>query len=281
MATPTLALTFQDHIIRVAEFLGIVKYAADSDGNARKGVATVPTNEHDLDLCKRIVNDGWRRFYNSKPRWNWMRPRVSITFNPNGTTDGASEVIDGDDARYYMPDGFYGHVMGSFTYDGSGPLIGVRLSPSSDTHLRELYASNGTTTGIPTLVSFRPVTEKNDTRWEMYVWPKPHSNYTVIGTVRIYPNKLQSLEGRPNAGFEFDEAIKAACLYEAEIQRKDTNRGPKKEDWDDALLRAIQIDNQTAPRNLGYNGNGTLYAAKRGWYTGVDTYGGVTIDDPA
>jgi hypothetical protein len=274
MANPTLSLTFADHLIRVAEFLGIVEYDSDT------GVAIVPTDAHNLDVCKRLVNDGWRRFYNSQPKWNWMRPRFSIIFNPDGTTEGSSTVIDGDDARYYMPDGFYGHVIGQITYDGSNPQVGITLVPTTDSHIRQLYAANGNTTGIPSLSSFRPLNEKGKQQWEMVVWPRPAGAYTILGTIRIYPNKMTESTDRPNAGFEFDEAIQAACLYEAELQREDNSRGPKKDQWDDALVRAIRLDTRTAPRNLGYNGNGNTYAASRSWYRGVDSYGGVAIDDP-
>lgn len=275
MANPTLSLSFQDLIIRVAEFLGIPSYGDDTEG-----IAAVPTDVHDLEVCKRIVNDGWRRFYNAQAQWNWMRPRFSITFNPDGVTAGASEVVDGDTARYYMPDGFYGHVLGDIAYDGSGPQISVSLHHTSDSHIRQLYAANGETSGIPSLVSFRPITEKNTQRWEMYVWPKPAGDYTVIGLCRIYPNKLVELADRPNAGFEFDEAILAAGLYEAELQREASSGGVKRDQWERAILSAIRIDNRTAPRNLGYNGDGSVALVPRTWYTGVDAYGGVTIDDP-
>jgi hypothetical protein len=68
MADPTLSMTFGDLIMRVAEFLGVADYSG--------GAAAVPTDAHDLDLCKRYVNDGYRKFINANPRWQFLTPTL-------------------------------------------------------------------------------------------------------------------------------------------------------------------------------------------------------------
>ncbi|MFP3326267.1 hypothetical protein R0K05_24765, partial [Planococcus sp. SIMBA_160] len=46
----------------------------------------MPTDAHDLDRVKRIINDGWRDFAGSNPRWNWLPPTFTIQFDSAGST---------------------------------------------------------------------------------------------------------------------------------------------------------------------------------------------------
>jgi hypothetical protein len=116
MADPTLALTFADLIIRVAEYLGVAYYGEDGTQPAQ-----VPVNPHDLELCKRLVNDGYRRFINSHPkgRWNFLTPIITIQF------------VAGQ-AVYDLPAGFFGSVLVPWTYDPNGPhrVIGEVPEPT-------------------------------------------------------------------------------------------------------------------------------------------------------
>ncbi len=257
MAEPTLALTFQDLIIRVAECLGVASYA--------DGTAGVPTDAHDLEVCKRIVNDGWRRFYNSNPQWNWTNRTFSITFNPTAD-DNPSVQVDGEVWRYYMPDGFYGHMIGKMTYAENTGHLDIIEVPESHIRARRVSASYA---GYPIEYSIRPITDDPQRRWELIVWPDPASALTVTGRCRIYPNKLVELTDRPSAGPIFDEAIEAACKAEAERQREDSS-GLLESQWAEALTRAIAIDQKTAPSRLGDYGGGKETLGRV--YTGVDTY---------
>jgi len=75
MGDPTLALTFADMRIRVAEYLAIPYYGATGDG-----VAAAPSDAHDLDLVDRCINDGYRRFLSETPLWNFLVVPFSLTF---------------------------------------------------------------------------------------------------------------------------------------------------------------------------------------------------------
>ncbi len=95
---PTSALSFEDLILRVAREAGISYHG--SSGNER---AMIPIDEHDLDLCKTIVNDGIRMFVADAPPkgWRWMRRIMSVTLTATrvtGTADSASTttVVDSD-----------------------------------------------------------------------------------------------------------------------------------------------------------------------------------------
>ena len=259
MPEPTLAMDFQDFILEVAEYLGVANYDSTT--------AAIPTDAHDLDICKRIVNRGWRRFANSNPKWNWVRQTASITFDADGGTD---RVVDGDVGRYYMPDGFYGVVLDDWTY-GSDTGLNITMENLQESHIRARRAA-GQVTGYPSMYSLRPLVDDPKRRWEMLVWPLPVSDETVSAQILVYPNKLIELTDKPNAGYQFDEAILAAALAEAERSREDVS-GQKESEWAEAVVRAIAIDQATAPKRLGYNGDQSDGAGQSGrYYTGVDTY---------
>lgn len=264
MAEPTLRLTFNDLILRTAEFLGIALYGTDGDEAAQ-----IPTNVHDLELCKRLVNDGYRRFYNSHPSWNWTNQLFSITFDPAADTD---KVVDGDASRYYMPDGFYGQMLSPFTYAENTGYQEIYEAPE---HVIRARFAQSTVNGYPTEYALRPLHDDDKRRWEVVFWPRPHSDHVVTARCRIYPNKLLELADVPNAGLQFDEAILAACLAEAERQR-DNAVGVQAAHWTEVLTRAVATDQQTTTKNLGDYGGGNPRVPVR-FYDGVDGYhvGGV------
>ena len=272
---PTLAMSFDDMIIRVSEVLGVGYYGAAGDS-----AAAAPTDTHDLDMVKRIVNDGWRRFCTSHPRgWNWMTPNFALTFDSEGTT-GRTVESDSDQipraARYYMPHGFYGQFIDQFTYGPDGPRVDIELTDES--HIRSLYATSGSTTGDPVFCAVRPLPTSTGSaqpngRWEVIFYPTPSSDISVVARLRLWPNKLVNTTDRHAAGFQFDEAVLAACMAEAEQQR-DKTAGVMTARWAEALARAIVTDNATVPRTLGYCGGSKDYSVTRrnGWYNGVDSY---------
>ena len=96
MSLPTSTRTFEGLILRVAELAKIAYYG--SAGNER---AMIPINAHDLDLCKRAVNDAISMFISDSPPngWRWMRRTASVTLTGTritGTVDSgsATTVVD-------------------------------------------------------------------------------------------------------------------------------------------------------------------------------------------
>jgi len=82
---PTSALTFSDFLIEVAYKTGTAYY-----GSTGTGVAQVPIDPHDLDLCQRIVNKGIRMFINDGPPpngWSWIRPIAEMDVWPTISAD--------------------------------------------------------------------------------------------------------------------------------------------------------------------------------------------------
>lgn len=255
MSEPTLALKFEDFILRVAEHLGVASYAS--------GTAAVPTDAHDLEVCKRVVNDGYRRFFNSNPRWNWTNRAFTITFDSDAAGDA---VVNSEAWRYYMPDGFYGHLLGPITYAENTGHLELVEHPEAKIRAMRQYSE---TTGYPYYYAVRPLAGDDKRRWELIVYPTPESDLVVTGRCRIFPNKLTELTDTPNCGPQFDEALLAACLAEAERQKEDAST-IQEAHWAEALTRAIAIDQQSAPTRLGDYGGGSDRPGRA--YTGVDTY---------
>ncbi|GAG61239.1 unnamed protein product [marine sediment metagenome] len=83
MSEPTSALSYYDLILRVARETAIAYYG--STGNEP---AMIPVDAHDLDLCKKIVNDAIRMFIADAPPkgWRWMRRIMSVVLTATRVT---------------------------------------------------------------------------------------------------------------------------------------------------------------------------------------------------
>lgn len=266
---PTLALTFSEMCIRVAEYLGVAKYSG--------GAALIPTDAHDLDLCKRLVNDGYRKFFTAQPEWNWLQPIHAITFDPDGS---GSQCVDSTEWRYYMPEGFYGITTGKISYQEAKGQAGIEWTTEAE--IRRNYATAGDITGDPTLAAVRPIQVDDNLvggedipLWELIVYPKPGSADVITLTCKIFPNKMVVTSAEnPNCGIAHHETVLAAALACAELHR-DGAAGPKADEYDQSLIRSIAIDRRRAPQKLGYCGDGSDH--RRSWFTGVDGY--YDVDD--
>ena len=91
MSEPTSALSYYGLILRVAREAGIAYYGSGGDEPAM-----IPVDEHDLDLCKRIVNDAIRMFIADAPPkgWRWMRRIMSVTLTATRITGTADADTD-------------------------------------------------------------------------------------------------------------------------------------------------------------------------------------------
>ena len=87
---PTSALSMYDLVLRVAREAGIAFHGSSGSERAMPPV----DDEHNLDLCIRIVNDAIRMFIADAPQkgWRWMRRLMSVTVTAlriTGTADAA------------------------------------------------------------------------------------------------------------------------------------------------------------------------------------------------
>lgn len=260
MATPTLGLTFQDIILRVAEYLGVADYSG--------GAAAVPTDAHDLDMCKRLANDGYARFINDND-WTFLKGELTIT------PDGTNFTFD-------LPDDFQGELNGTFTYPTTGPV--AYMKEADEEVIRKLRAGRSVT-GYPSLFAIQPKPTVDETtttgRWQVVFWPTPvDSIATLTAKYRRFPNKLTNLTDRSIAGPQHDQSVKQCAISAAEIQRYG-QAGPQEELYKTLLASSLNNDMRHVPRSLGYNGDGSDEFVSRGRWPSranqVDTYNGISV----
>jgi hypothetical protein len=90
---PSSALAFQDLILEVVYKLGTASYGSDGSGTV-----AIPTDAHDLDQAKRIVNKAIRMFCNDGPKpngWSWLTPIAQVDVWPTISADstGTSQYV--------------------------------------------------------------------------------------------------------------------------------------------------------------------------------------------
>ena len=112
MAENTSVLTFQDLLLRVAEYYGVASY----DSN---GMPYVPVDDNfNLYECKKLVNDAVQMFISRPPtngRWRWMDRTQTVTLAQayTGTADAgeATTLTDTDIATTYDDDYFNTYTL--------------------------------------------------------------------------------------------------------------------------------------------------------------------------
>jgi hypothetical protein len=249
VAEPTGGLTFRELVVRVAEYLGVAYYGSDGTSEAQ-----VPTDGHDLGLCKRLVNDGIRMFINDHHDWRWMRKLHTLTV----TNSSSPLQVAGDTGRYFMPEDFGGDARGHWTF-GPDQNVWPEIITIDEVTIREWRSIHaGNQTGIPRYAAFRPLPDEDipqgqRARWEVLFYPDPGQAYVVQLPYRHYFNNLVSLDAdRQPAGFEHDETIKAAALAQAELDRDDT-LGARGEYYKKCLENSKRIDLLSVPKTVGPN----------------------------
>lgn len=255
MAEPTGGLTFQDLIIRVAEYLGIAYYG--ENGNE---AAQVPVDAHDLDLCKRLVNDGIRMFVSESIHpvtgqpfsWRWMRKLYTLTIS----NSDVAETVNNDPGRYIMPEDFNGDAMGDWTF-GPDQNVWPEIKTIPEHVIRQWKSIHDNQAGIPHYAAFRPlepdeVPEGTRARWEVLFYPDPGQEYVVQLPYRHFFNALVDLTDRQPAGAEHDATIEAAAKAMAELERDDT-QGSRMVLYQKQLANSIRLDSLAAPKTVGQN----------------------------
>lgn len=265
MADPTLRLTYDQLRIRVAEFMGV----ADYSGSA----AALPTDPATLDQVSRIVNDGYARFITDNEKWNFLSVPLTLTL--------MSGTVAADNARYYLPDDFYGILLAPFTYGSGGPRISIY--PVEEGRIRQLKAG-AAVTGPPSLVAFRPINvdaTATAQRWEAWFWPTPSAAYTITAVYKRFPAALSSSGDASVAGFAHDRTVLAAAIAEAERQVGDA-AGPRETFYQQMLSKSLKLDARSASvrkQDYGDKSEDRSLAGRRPLnYYGVSTYNGVTLN---
>jgi hypothetical protein len=260
--TPTLGLQFTDLVLRVAEYLGVADYSG--------GVAAIPTDAHDLDLCKRIVNDGYARFLYEK---EWFFLSVTMQLTP----DGINYIFD-------LPYDFQGELLQPWTYPVTGPISAMRETSEMDIRARRAGTN---TTGYPTLFAHQAKdtvdATTNTARWQVIFWPTPYDNTLLLtAKYRRFPMALVNLTDRSVAGPIHDQSVLQAAKAAAEIQRYG-EAGPQEELYMKLLENSKRKDDNSVDKNVGGYGDRSDDGKQPGHRPRdqyrVDTYDGVSVLD--
>jgi len=223
MSEPSGASTMSDLVLRVAEKLGIAEYTS-------AGLIHVPTDQFNLNLCKRYVNNGIRMFMADAPRkgWRWMRRLMTVTFDAEGDGD---DNINEDAARYMLAENFGGTVDGPIKYDAdTNQRTRIEWCDESVIRARRAVTVN---TGVPRLAAIRPYQPTSEAltstrRWEMIVDPQPGSAYVVKFPYTLHFDQMDMEGGTATAG------TGATDLYDSSID------GLYADDYfDDWIIRII------------------------------------------
>lgn len=88
----TSNLSFQALILETARKMGVAFYGENGDESAQ-----IPVDDHDLDECKRHVNNAVRMFISDAPQtgWRWQRPVASVALWTDVAVDASRTVTGG------------------------------------------------------------------------------------------------------------------------------------------------------------------------------------------
>lgn len=243
-------LSFEDLIVRVAEATRTASFDAPN-GNTNDNRAQIPTDPHRLDRCKRAINDGLRWIVTAR-RWNVLRRWQSLSIDSTGDLPYA---VEGRSDWYWMPDLIAGPpVNASWSVQSTdGEYVSTAMAVSVDVVTN--LAFSGTQTGRPQYVAVTAATPngQNQFGWQVRVWPEPDGAYTISAEFRVHQPNLVRLDDRHVLGPQFDDLVIAASIWKYKMidSSEPGERDSYKNEANEALARAMALDDEFAPRSVG------------------------------
>ncbi len=234
--------TFADLIVFVAEFLGLGAF--DSAGNP-----LAPADGYALNLCRRIVNEGRKAFYTERPRWRFLRQRVSLTFDPTGASAQNGENL----WTYRMPRWFTGVGTEPWVFESPKQYHG-EIGYMGEEEIRRRHAI-AQTSGVPLVFSYSKANQDGSPRerragWTAIFWPQPSIVHSISTQVRGGFYTMDHAEDVDVAGPDHEDTIKWACLKAAEFHR-DKGAGSMAAAYAERLARSFEMDDATASKTVG------------------------------
>ena len=223
-----LALTFKDLYEKVQKYLGT--YGSTGATGA------------ELTSSKEIVNDGYRRFINSR-KWSFLFPIEQIT-----TMNGQH--------TYELPQDFVS-LQGSITFGADERYSD--LKPITMPKWNSLRASNDYT-GYPEFYVIHPEKFDKDmgTRWNLHIYPTPDASYCLQLPIQIMPLKLENDNDLPIGGPEMSDALRVVCLAEAEDAKEGVKEPIYKPQVSSVLNNAFALDRRRYSRSVGHLGGSDI-----------------------
>lgn len=245
--------TFGDILLSMAIRLVVAVYPEQADNRP-----TLPEDPATLDRLKRACNEGRERFYDSNPRFNFLRPFMVLTLDEDG--DGSMNV-DGDAAIYRLRSDLVGTPIGECTWEfpegssGSGNDLLV-TSTSQLLKLRSQVTATGVT-GRPQAIAFEvdpagPPAPGQATPWLMRVYPTPDAAYRLhLRLPRRYVPLADVAEEEPSG---YPQAVVSWGVRQF-VEQGPISTGPNlaeaTAEASEALARVAAQERERAPRSLG------------------------------
>lgn len=188
---------------------------------------------------------------------------TQVRVSGNVAWTGAKTFSMDPDGRYTLPRTFGGQYTGRIAYEAASNT-GSTIDWTSPDNIRRLREPSTNPSGDPLWAAIRrhPTQER---RWELTIYPLVNEELTVEFPYDLMFDKLVELTETHPAGFAFDEAIRAACIAVAQRDAEETVGNAMSEFTSIALPAAYRADARSAPKKLGYCGNGPAYMSQDGF----------------
>ena len=177
--------------------------------------------------------------------------QVRVSGNQVWSGSKTFSIASGGD--FTLPQTFGGRYTGPITYVADSNL-GTFITWESDVKIRRCRAASISAIGYPAWASVRKTATAR--RWELMLYPTPSELLSVEFPYDLHFDTLTNLTEVHPAGYQFDEAIRAACLAVCERDVEEVTGDAENYYRNIVLLEAHQTDARSAPQRLGYMGNG-------------------------
>lgn len=232
-------------------YVGVSRYFGWGDGPDNDDKAWTAKQ---LRVLKDCVDSGCRNFYWPPPtsglesyQWTFLTPVGEITID---TSDDVTEI-----PHTPFPDDF-GGLLSKMTIH-AGNSIYVPLMVINEARMREMYASNPSTSGRPQFAAERPNkgTNPSGPKRDLLIYPRPDTSYTFKFQYNLLPDSLSDKCPFAYGGQEHSETILESCLRTAEERYNDMlpNSGPHSMKFFELLAASISRDRAHKPHVIGYN----------------------------
>lgn len=193
---------------------------------------------------------------------------ASSTFSSTGSTSWAM-IADGD---YTLPADFGGQYVGAITYIANTNR-GMQLTWTGEASIRQRRQNFNFESGTPYECAVRMMPTPSITgttpgqanltyaparrRWVLMTWRIASEFLHIQFPYQLGFQSLVNNTDVPPSPFAYDEALKAACLAQAEFDVENVMGIAWNYYKRDALPKAWMLDAMSAPKKLGYFGNPT------------------------
>lgn len=181
---------------------------------------------------------------------------------------GTATFSIASNGNYTLPRTFAGTHSGNATF-AAGTNRGMGLSWVDDSVIRGLRENEDESTGTPIMLALRVfVPQESATqrrRYELMAFPEPSEVFVVQFPYDLHFDELTEMDETPPSPIAHDETIRAACRAVVERDVDEESDGPDAAYYAKCLTNSHQTDARSAPRKLGYFGNGRLIATPMNW----------------